>query len=290
MNNFLKAFKKFDKYLSGGKKENWQCVLMQPLNQLVSSIQSPFVETGILNDKTLLKTTLRVDGIDCGTLANLNVAKLKTLTKPSPFGRGNETVYDESVRKAYEIEANRISFDGFVDFAEILVPKIEQINVPRFMKMELRMYKTIIYDEGGFFDKHIDTLHGSNHFATLLLCLPSQHEGGTLLVSHGKETKRIEFDKMSSDNKLFQWACFFTDCVHEVQPVTKGSRVLIQFDVNLAPLNENIYSNYEEVVGNARYGRNNKKNSETMKTGMLCNSIYLEKISDFFRRSANKGD
>jgi predicted 2-oxoglutarate/Fe(II)-dependent dioxygenase YbiX len=256
MNSFLKAFKKFNKYLSGGKKENWQCVLMQPLNQLVSSIQSPFVESGILKDKKLLNATLRVDGIGCGTLGTFDLAKLKTLTKPSPFGRGNETVYDESVRKAYEIEANRISFDGF---GKILVPKIEQINVPRFMKMELRMYKTIIYDEGGFFDKHIDTIHGSNRFATLLLCLPSQHEGGTLLVFHGKETKRIEFDKMSSDNQSLQWACFFTDCVHEVQPVTKGTRVLIQFDVNLAPLKENIYSNYKEVVGNARYGRNKKK-------------------------------
>jgi hypothetical protein len=53
-------------------------------------------------------STIFVDGKNAGTLTNPDVEILKSSSNPAPFGKGDQTLFDESVRKAREIEANRI--------------------------------------------------------------------------------------------------------------------------------------------------------------------------------------
>jgi hypothetical protein len=46
--------------------------------------------------------------IDCGTLGSPNVLKLMEAATRSQFGKGDETVFDENVRKGKEIKAEKV--------------------------------------------------------------------------------------------------------------------------------------------------------------------------------------
>ena len=52
--------------------------------------------------------------------------------------------------------------------------------------------------------------------------------GGELMVRHnGREVK---FD-WSGDSQDIQWAAFYSDCEHEVLPVTSGDRVTLTYNL-----------------------------------------------------------
>jgi hypothetical protein len=70
-------------------------------------------------------------------------------------------------------------------------------------------------------------------FATLVVCLPSRHEGGSLLVTHDGETKRIDFGGDAAEFNV-QYAAFYADCRHEIEPVTAGYRVCLVYNLAIA--------------------------------------------------------
>ena len=104
-----------------------------------------------------------------------------------------------------------------------------------------------IYQEGGHFQFHRDSLHADNHQATLLLEVRSAHEGGKFVIDHyGGAAKKIEvnvdkethdtsfemnFDETGSLCTPLKWIAFYTDALHKVERVTSGTRVVIQYDV-----------------------------------------------------------
>lgn len=46
-------------------------------------------------------------------------------------------------------------------------------------------------------------------FGTLVICLPSKHEGGAVHVRHGEETKVLEADKNSEfDTSFVAWYAY----------------------------------------------------------------------------------
>lgn len=81
------------------------------------------------------------------------------------------------------------------------------------------LYKMLLlYEEGGHFKKHRDTEKEANMFGTLVVALPSQHEGGDLVITHcGKEVRFVtggsdSGDWATSDSK---WLRFMNDdCEH----------------------------------------------------------------------------
>ena len=95
------------------------------------------------------------------------------------------------------------------------------------------LYKLLIYDKGSFFAPHRDSEKVDGMFATLLVCLPSRHKGGTLVVSHDGESKEIDFDTKAGAFST-QYAAFYTDCQHEIKPVTSGYRVCFVYNLTLA--------------------------------------------------------
>jgi hypothetical protein len=46
----------------------------------------------------------------------------------------------------------------------------------------VKFYKLAIYETGGHFEKHRDTIHSNKHKATLLIEVKSYHEGGNLIL------------------------------------------------------------------------------------------------------------
>lgn len=171
---------------------------------------------------------------NCGTISKPVVEELVKAATPAPFGKGDKTVYDESIRKGLELKAKDLEIveDNF-KLEKLVVENIPEINTlaPRYYKLTPHLYKMHIYQAGGHFEEHMDTPHAPNHIATLVMCLPSAFEGGELVVQDGEESKvyalqQNEIDKDKSYWPSIPWVAFYTDCKHRVNPVTFGTRVL----------------------------------------------------------------
>jgi hypothetical protein len=152
----------------------------------------------------------------------------------APYGRGDQTLVDESVRKVWQVPPEKISFEGkgwASKFDELVARVAEGLGlVPKEVRAEF--YKLLVYDEGGFFAAHRDTEKTGGMFGTLVVTLPSAHEGGELLVRHaGRE---VVVDLRGTDPGEVGFAAFYADCEHEVRPVVSGHRVCLIFNLALA--------------------------------------------------------
>jgi len=74
----------------------------------------------------------------------------------------------------------------------------------------------------------VDTPRAQNQFGSLVVCVPCDHTGGELVVRH--DGRQVTFD-WSKDSKSIQWAAFYSDCEHEVLPVTSGYRVTLTYNL-----------------------------------------------------------
>lgn len=67
-------------------------------------------------------------------------------------------------------------------------------------------------------------------FGTLVICLPSAHEGGEVVVKHCGEKKVFK-----TSNATQSYACWYSDVSHEVLPVTSGYRWVLTFNLAIDP-------------------------------------------------------
>jgi hypothetical protein len=65
-------------------------------------------------------------------------------------------------------------------------------------------------------------------FGTLVLCLPSAHRGGEVVLRHGRQTK--VFDSSKAQQSFASW---YSDVSHEVRPVTDGYRWVLTYNLAL---------------------------------------------------------
>ncbi len=169
----------------------------------------------------------------------LPVDALLKVASPAPFGRNGETVFDPEIRKAFEIPSSRLPKDLLEALAldsRRDMQDMEMAMKPVYKNWTYRLYKIHMYGPGGKFEDHVDTLHRNNHVATIVLSLPSKHDGGVLHVRHHGEAMKFDSAKgpiksMYGKGRNFRYVAFFTDCTHSVQEVISGWRVVVQYDV-----------------------------------------------------------
>ena len=71
--------------------------------------------------------------------------------------------------------------------------------------------------------------------ATLVIVLPSSHEGGELIVRHeGQERDDRLRRRREADPFQIHFAAFYADCEHEVRPLRKGYRLCLVYNLTLA--------------------------------------------------------
>ena len=164
-------------------------------------------------------------------LSNLLLDELLEYCNPAPFGDIKEmkTVLDPEVRLAYEIESARFKVHRSPGMMQIRAHIEDKLAPGRCVKLD--PYKVNIYGEGGFFKPHVDNPSDHNMIGTLVICLPSLHKGGELLVNHDSLQHVFDFSKHSTDTSRIQWAAFYSDCIHEVKPIVEGHRVTITYSI-----------------------------------------------------------
>ena len=90
------------------------------------------------------------------------------------------------------------------------------------LQLVAKPYKLNIYRTNDHFKPHVDTLLQSDMLGTLVVCLLKCHLGGALRLTHNGHTERIDFLLKLNEENIIQWAAFYGDVVHAVEPVTDG--------------------------------------------------------------------
>ena len=137
---------------------------------------------------------------------------------------------DTKVRRTWQLGADQVRIDGkhwHRTLDHILDRVANGLGVTD--PIEAEFYKLLIYDEGGFFVSHRDTEKADGMFATLVIVLPSQSEGGELVVRHGG--RETQFDLSVDEPAEAAFAAFYADCVHEVLPITAGYRLTLIYNL-----------------------------------------------------------
>jgi predicted 2-oxoglutarate/Fe(II)-dependent dioxygenase YbiX len=201
------------------------------LPALLSKIKRPgsFATAGTHD---LLAPTIHVDGVGPIALPLLpaQAEQLASVAEPAPYGKGQETLIDPSVRNCRQVGPDRVRITSrrWPDtLADITKRAATGLGVAEPVVAEF--YKLLVYGPGSFFVSHRDTEKSPGMFATLLIVLPSHFAGGTLVVRHKGQEQRI--DARAEDASECAFAAFYADCVHEVLPITEGTRLTLVYNL-----------------------------------------------------------
>lgn len=156
-----------------------------------------------------------------------------SLAETAPYGKGTKTVLDEKVRKCWQLDASQFTFKSaqwkkFLDQTVACVS--EDLGIKG--KVSAIPYKLLIYGKDGHFKAHRDTEKLAAMFGTLIVALPSAHQGGRLGIRHDGREIEVDFSREEHLHE-FQHAAFFADCEHEVEPVRSGYRCCLVYNLRL---------------------------------------------------------
>ncbi len=212
------------------------------------------MDSNYKNNTTLLKALQRIQGAGCYhvedkipflfpgiglksgeelafPLSRSQAEAIKAEAEAAPYGKGSATVHDETVRKCWQIDAGDLDWSNPEwprAIAGIARKAAKGLGVKG--KVVAEPYKLLLYEKGGFFLPHRDTEKIPAMFATLIVNLPSSHEGGQLVIRHDERVETIDFGGENPKGEI-RFAAFFADCEHEILPVTKGVRLCLAYNL-----------------------------------------------------------
>lgn len=157
-------------------------------------------------------------------------AELIAVAERAPYGRGPRTLVDTDIRRAWQIAADRVRIGGSTWQATLLsIVRDAAAGLGVAGEVSAELYKMLVYDEGSFFVAHRDSEKTSGMFGTLVVLLPSLHQGGQLVVRH--EGREVVLPLHGQSLQTLSWGAFYADCTHELLPVTKGYRVSLVYNL-----------------------------------------------------------
>ncbi|KAA1065813.1 hypothetical protein PGT21_010861 [Puccinia graminis f. sp. tritici] len=148
-----------------------------------------------------------------------------------PSGPSDATTTDVSVPNAWEVSRDQLFFlepewQGYlVDLSKLVATKLG-IDEP----VRLDFYRMLILEKGATFKPRTDAERTPGMFGTLIICLPSAHTGGEVVVKHNDQCKTFR----TSDAKQ-SFACWYSDVTHEVLPVRSGYRCVLTYNLAVRP-------------------------------------------------------
>jgi hypothetical protein len=147
----------------------------------------------------------------------------------APFGHGNDTLFDPSIRNAQRLVARgQARVVGF-DPAAILGEIEQALSPSRGLSAELT--DVLVYPTDGRFARHRDTPYTPDLVGTLVVQLPIKHVGGAFVVDDGFAPVRFEWGQ-PIDAETLRWVALFSDVDHAIEPVTWGARVTLVYALN----------------------------------------------------------
>ncbi|HET6573365.1 MAG TPA: 2OG-Fe(II) oxygenase [Fimbriiglobus sp.] len=161
---------------------------------------------------------------------------LKTHCKQAPYGKGEKTLVDTSVRRVWQLDPDRFSLTNpeWPQFLRDMVKTVQRDLGLDKQKLDAHLYNLLLYEPGSFFLPHRDGERLDRMVATLVVVLPSSFTGGELVVRHEGEERVIDFGSPEFNQFHTHFAAFYADCDHEVRPLRSGYRLCLVYNLTLA--------------------------------------------------------
>ncbi|OAA34201.1 hypothetical protein NOR_08602 [Metarhizium rileyi] len=156
--------------------------------------------------------------------------QIKQACRLAPFGNGHQTVVDDSVRKTWELDNTQFQLENphwqaFLD-NDILVPASQRLGL---VGAQVKPHKLLLYEAGSFFKQHKDSQKEAGMVGTLVVCLPSEHDGGEVYLSFREKSRTHATGPGSRfDMTALAW---FGDVSHEVKELKSGYRLVLTYNI-----------------------------------------------------------
>jgi hypothetical protein len=205
--------------------------LTESLPEILAALDRPgdYFATGVAELPVL---RIAVDGVGLLGLPvpPIQAEALRRVAQDAPYGRGPRTLVDRDVRRCGQIAAEALRIDD-PRWPTVLHRIVEQATLALGIEgpVESELYKLLVYESGDFFIEHRDTEKSAGMLATLVVTLPSAHEGGELVVRH--QGREAMLPLSGEDLGVARWAAFFCDCTHELRPLRAGYRVALVYNL-----------------------------------------------------------
>jgi len=205
---------------------------LKPLEAVLSDVKHPgdFFACGAIE---IAMPRVEIEG--AGTLSfpvpDAQIASIVRQAERAPYGRGEETIIDTSVRNVWQIAPGKVRIGGkswAANFENILSKVRAGLGCDE-SSVSAELYKLLVYDRGGFFLAHRDTEKAHGMFGTLVVTLPSTYRGGALRIRHAGREVRV--DTNAADPSELSWVAFYADCEHEALPLREGNRICLVYNL-----------------------------------------------------------
>lgn len=202
------------------------------LERLLSAVRRPgdfFVEASF--ETAMPRLEVEGVGVLSFPVPEAQIQQIIREASRAPFGRGERTILDESVRKVWQLPPETVRLGGKSwdrTFSGILDTVADGLGCAE-ARVSAELYKLLVNDEGGHFQAHRDTEKVPHMFGTLIVVLPSAHRGGELVIRHAGREVTLELS--SAEVSELRVAAFYADCEHEVRPVTSGYRLCLVYNL-----------------------------------------------------------
>lgn len=205
---------------------------LRPIETVLSGVKrhGDFFVSGALE---MPMPKVDVDGV--GTLSfpvpEAQFAAIVRQAERAPYGRGEQTIIDTSVRKVWQIAPGKVRIGGksWAANFESMLSKVSAGLGCGGVTVSAELYKLLVYEREGFFLPHRDTEKTGGMFGTMVVTLPSAHRGGELRIRHaGRE---VTVDTSAAEFSELSYAAFYADCEHEALPVRAGNRICLVYNL-----------------------------------------------------------
>ncbi len=144
-------------------------------------------------------------------LEKRQATKLKKVARQAPNGKGTKTLVDTNVRRVWEIDAGQVVLANpqWESVLKEAITKTQSELGLEKQKLKAHLYKLLLYETGSFFLPHRYGEKLDRMVATLVITLPSAHEGGELVVRH--EGREEIIDGSPQSRFQTQFASFYAD-------------------------------------------------------------------------------
>jgi 2OG-Fe(II) oxygenase superfamily len=205
---------------------------LQPLEKVLSTVRraGDFFVHGRID---IPMPRFEVDGVGIISFPVLEMQLRQIIgqAERAPYGRGEKTILDTSVRKVWQLPPSKVHLSGksWESSFQGIVDRVAEGLGCEKGTASAELYKLLVYDPSAFFAPHRDTEKAGGMFGTLVVALPSAHRGGELVIRHaGRE---VTVDLSTAEVSELSWAAFYADCEHEVRPITEGNRVCLVYNL-----------------------------------------------------------
>ncbi|CAF9908337.1 hypothetical protein IMSHALPRED_006643 [Imshaugia aleurites] len=166
-------------------------------------------------------------------LSERDAKSIINISREAPSCESTEENIDKSERKTYGVEADRVEFRNprWSKTVQYAVSKsVEQLGVlGGESSVRADLHKLVLYEAGGLPSTEHDSYAVSGRVGTLVIILPSEHEGGEAVVRLENQKRTLSINEAREFS--YSYMAWYADADYSVEPVSSGYRLVLMYNL-----------------------------------------------------------